>query len=158
MDTATGRATRIAPQANLPPFHLQSVEQQQAPDERLSRAGKHFNRLGGLGGADHADNGSENPVTATRIRFFPRLRIQAAITGTLFAARVENCNLAFEADRRAGNERRAGFDAQSVQSETGSEIIGAIDNHIGAFDILLEHLWRKLFSNTFDSYFRIERL
>jgi len=55
------RTAGVLPEFHGTPFHFQRVEQQQAPRETFADAGRQFQGLGRLHGADNAGQRRENP-------------------------------------------------------------------------------------------------
>ena len=127
------RALRIARDPDVAPAHRVGVEQQEAPRHRLADATDELHRFGGLRRADDADDRREDAHDrAARFLELFALAEQAVVAGRGGIPRVEDRDLAVEADRRAGDERRLRGDAGAVHGMPGREIVAAVEHDIGA--------------------------
>src|SRR5581483_609747 len=133
-------ASRIARNLRRLEAHVDGIPEMQLADV-VADAEQQFQRRERLQAADHADRRTEHPCLLARLRDVALLRIQASVTGTVAAPRVEHRELAFEPDRRAGDERLARAHAALVRVEARGEIVGAVEHDVDARDRIAPRLF-----------------
>src|ERR1043166_4189979 len=131
--TATHRTVRIASHLDDLPVHVERVPAMEHSDvvaesEQQLQCGER------LQAADHADGRAEDAGFFASLLPFALGGIQASVTGTVAAPRIEHGELAFEPDRGAADERLARAQADLVDGEARREIVGAVEHHVDAAD------------------------
>src|SRR6202035_1443156 len=110
--------------------HLQSVEEQQAADERLADADDELDRLVRLESADDPRQHPEDPALGAGGDEAGRRRLgeEAAVAGTPGAP--EDRHLALEAEDRPVDVGLARKDAGVVDEVAGGKVVGAVDDDV----------------------------
>ena len=134
---AADRTRRIPAHLEFAELHLQSVEMNQPPDQRLADADDQLHRFDGLHHADDSRQHAEHAAFGAA-RHHPgrrRFGIEAAIARPA-QARRKNRALAFKPEDRAVDVRLVEEDTNIVGEIAGREIVGAVDDDIVVFDDL----------------------
>ena len=79
-------------------------------------------------------NGAATPFSAQFQRLVPGVAVEAAVAGGAFASRVDDRDLAFEADGGAGHQGRLRGDAGGIDRVARGEVVGAVEH-----DVRLRH-------------------
>src|SRR5690348_17989181 len=127
---AAGRALRVAIELQFLKLGAKRVEREQTPDEWFALF---QNELDGFAGLKHADDAGQNAQharlrAAWRERHWRRLRIEAAIAGTIVG--LEDGKLAFKAVDAAMYDGLVGDDRSVIQQIASREVIGAVNDEI----------------------------
>src|SRR5262245_37899732 len=99
------RTRRIPAQPQLPPIHVHRVEVEHVAGEWRADAGDDLHRFHRLHAADDADQWRGDPVFRAVERYRITFRIETPVARRITLPRIENRDLALDANRRAGNER-----------------------------------------------------
>src|SRR5579862_7344893 len=127
---AADRAIGIFAQLEFAEFHAESVNQQEATDERIADAQNQLDDFRGLHDADQTGKNAEHSAFGAGGNESRRWRlgIEATIAGAVFGG--EDAGLAFEAEDRAIDVGFAGKDAGVVDEIARGEIIGAVGDDV----------------------------
>jgi len=135
---ATHGAVRVACQFDAAPFVVQGIEDQQPAAQWLADIQQYLDGFQRLQAADGADHGCQYAVVGAGLVGFFAFPVQAAVAGAVAAFRDENRELAFQADRRAGYQRRAVLYAGGIDGEAGGEIVAGVEYQVSLFDLLFQ--------------------
>ena len=129
---AADRAGGVAAELDLGEGGRERVEEEQTADERVADPERELDRLVRLERADDPRQDAEHAALGAARRQLGRrrLREQAAVAGALM--RLEDGDLALEAEDRAVDDRDAVPHRGVVQEVAGREVVGAVDDHVPA--------------------------
>ena len=129
---AADRAARVALEPHLGERGLERVEQQQSADQRVANSQQQLDRLVGLDRADDAGQDAEHAALgAARSKLRRRgRRKEAAVAGA--DLRLEDRDLAFEAEDRAVHDGDVVPHRRVVDEVARGEVVGAVDDDIPA--------------------------
>ena len=149
---------RIFAQPQLAEAHAQGVEEQEAPDERVSDPDDELDRLGGLNGPDDAGQHAQHAAfgAAGHEPRWRRLWIQAAIARAF--RRAEHRRLTFETEDAAVRVGLAQDDARIVDQIARREVVRAVDDHVVRCQELQRIARRERRLVELDMHLGIERL
>src|SRR5262249_35097628 len=127
---AARRALGVLAQLELAELHAQSIHQQQAPNQGLTRSQDQLDDLRRLNHAYQSGENSQHSAFGAG-RHQPRrwrLRVQAAVARALFGRKY--AGLAFKAEDRAVHVRLAGEHAGIVHQVARGEVVGAVGDDV----------------------------
>ena len=133
----------IAAQPHLVERRVERVEQDQAADRGLADAEQQLERLARLQRAHDARQHAEHAALGARRRELGRrrLREEAAVARAL--VRLEDRELALEAEDRGVHDRDAVAQARVVEEVARGEVVGAVDDHVDALEQPVDVLGRQ---------------
>ena len=140
--TADG-AVRVAAQPHLVERGVERVEEDQPADRRLADVEQQLQGLVRLQRAHDAGQHAEHSALGARRRELGRgrLREEAAVARAL--ERLEDRELALEAEDRGVHDRDAVTQAGVVEEVARGEVVRAVDDHVDALEQAVDVLRRQ---------------
>jgi len=131
LTAAANRTFGIAPYPVLPPLSAQCVVGGKFAVRRRADTEQHFERFGGLGRSDNADQGRKNAEQCTSTVAGLFAVKQAGIAGRIGKIGTVHGDLSVKADGRGGNQRRARGNGGTDDRLACGIIVGTIKDNVG---------------------------
>ena len=131
LTAAANRTVGIASHPVLPPLSAQCVVGGKFAVRRRTDTEQHFERFGGLGRSDNADQGRKNAEQCTSAVVGLFAVKQAGITRRIGKVGAVHSDLSVETDGRGGNQRRARGNGGAVDRLARGIVVGTIEDDVG---------------------------
>ena len=132
LTAAANRTVGIASHPVLLPFSAQRVIGGKFAVRRRADTEQHFERFGGLGRSDNADQGRKNAEQCTSAVAGLFAVKQAGITRRIGKVGPVHGDLSVKADGRGGNQRRARGNGGAVDRLACGIVVGTIKDDVGS--------------------------